>query len=74
MFGHALPLLQGLRRGDSHITLEIWLPNQIEAWEETQALGEVVSGGESLSRNWQSASSSPPTCRNSTRTSTASRI
>ncbi len=55
VFGHTLPLLQGLRRGDSHITMEIWLPNQIEAWDEAQALGEVVSVGESLSRNWQSA-------------------
>ena len=54
VFGATLPLFQGLRRGDSHITLEIWLPNQDEAWNEAIAAGEVVSVGESLSRDWQS--------------------
>ena len=28
VFGATLPLFQGLRRGDNHITMEIWLPNQ----------------------------------------------
>ena len=32
VFGATLPLFQGLRRGDSHVTMEIWLPNQDEAW------------------------------------------
>ena len=54
VFGATLPLFQGLRRGDSHITLEIWLPNQREAWDEAIAGGEVISVGESLSRDWQS--------------------
>ncbi len=55
VFGATLPLFQGLRRGDSHITMEIWLPNQDEAWEEAQAAGEVVSVGQSLGKDWQSA-------------------
>ena len=55
VFGATLPLFQGLRRGDSHITMEIWLPNQDEAWGEALAAGEVISIGESLGRDWQSA-------------------
>ena len=55
VFGSTLPLFQGLRRGDSHVTMEIWLPNQDEVWMEAQAAGEVVSVGESLGKDWQSA-------------------
>ena len=55
VFGATLPLFQGLRRGDSHVTMEIWLPNQDEAWMEAQAAGEVVSVGLSLGKDWQSA-------------------
>ena len=55
VFGGTLPLFQGLRNGDSHVTMEIWLPNQDEAWNEAQSAGEVVSVGESLGRDWQSA-------------------
>ena len=55
VFGSTLPLFQGLRKGDSHVTMEIWLPNQDEAWMEAQAAGEVVSIGESLGKDWQSA-------------------
>lgn len=55
VFGATLPLFNGLRNGDSHVTMEIWLPNQDEAWMEAQAMGEVVSVGESLGKDWQSA-------------------
>ena len=55
VFGATLPLFQGLRNGDSHVTMEIWLPNQDEAWMEAQASGEVISVGESLGKDWQSA-------------------
>ena len=55
VFGATLPLLNGLRAGDTHVTMEIWLPNQEEAWVEAQAEGQVVSVGESLGRDWQSA-------------------
>ena len=55
VFGATLPLFNGLRNGDSHVTMEIWLPNQDEAWMEAQAMGQVVSVGESLGKDWQSA-------------------
>lgn len=55
VFGATLPLFQGLRRGDTDVTMEIWLPNQEEAWAEAEAAGEVVGLGESLGKDWQSA-------------------
>ena len=55
VFGSTLPLFNGLRAGDTHVTMEIWLPNQDEAWMEAQAEGQVVSVGESLGKDWQSA-------------------
>ena len=55
VFGATVPLFQGLRRGDTQVTLEIWLPNQIEAWEEALAAKEVVPVGTSLGADWQSA-------------------
>ena len=55
VFGGTLPLFQGLRRGDSQVTMEIWLPNQDEPWMEAQAAGEVISVGASLGEDWQSA-------------------
>ena len=54
-FGATLPLFQGLKRGDTHVTMEIWLPNQDEAWEEARAEGAVLSVGKSLGNDWQSA-------------------
>jgi len=55
VFGATLPLFQGLRRGDIQVSLEIWLPNQVEAWYEAEANGEVVEIGKSLGHDWQSA-------------------
>ena len=55
VFGGTLPLFQGLRNGDTHVTLEIWLPNQDEAWNEALANEEVVEIGASLGKDWQSA-------------------
>ena len=55
VFGSTLPLFQGLRKGDTDVTMEIWLPNQDEAWMEAQSAGEVVPIGESLGKDWQSA-------------------
>ena len=52
--GGTVILFQGLRRGDIDVTMEIWLPNQIDAWEEAIKLGEVISVGKSLPDNWQS--------------------
>ena len=55
VFGATLPLFNGLRAGDTHVTMEIWLPNQDEAWMEAQSMGQVVAIGESLGKDWQSA-------------------
>ncbi|MDE0079703.1 MAG: hypothetical protein OXO50_19445, partial [Caldilineaceae bacterium] len=55
VLGATLPLFQGLRKGDTHVTLEIWLPNQDEAWYEALGNGEVVEIGASLGKDWQSA-------------------
>jgi len=55
LVGDTLPLFQGLRRGDTDIAMEIWLPNQDVAWNEARAAGEVVSVGRSLGDDWQSA-------------------
>ena len=52
--GATLPLFQGLRKGDTHVTMEIWLPNQSIGWSEAVELGEVVSVGKSLVGDWQS--------------------
>ena len=54
-FGATLPLFQGLKNGDTHVTMEIWLPNQDEAWNEARAEGAVLSVGKSLGQDWQSA-------------------
>ena len=54
IFGGTLPLFQGLKGGDTHVTMEIWLPNQSIGWEEALELGEVVSVGKSLVGDWQS--------------------
>lgn len=54
VFGGTLPLFQGLKAGDIHVTMEIWLPNQSIGWEEAVELGEVVSVGKSLVGDWQS--------------------
>ena len=54
-FGPTLPLIQGLKRGDTHVLMEIWLPNQDEAWQEALAAGVVSSPGLSLGNDWQSA-------------------
>ena len=53
-FGATSPLLQDLRRGETDVLMELWLPNQEEAWAQATAAGEVVSLGENY-RDWQSA-------------------
>lgn len=55
VFGATLPLLQGLRNGETHITMEIWLPNQTAAWVGALAEGSVQEVGFSLGADWQSA-------------------
>jgi glycine betaine/proline transport system substrate-binding protein len=52
--GATVPMFQGLRKGDVDIAMEIWLPNQIEVWNEAMDAGEVLPVGKSLEDNWQS--------------------
>ena len=54
VFGSTLPNFQGFQRGDIHVTMEIWLPNQSLGWEKALEIGEVVSVGTSLVGDWQS--------------------
>ena len=54
-FGDTNSLQVGLANGDTHITMEIWLPNQQEWWDKQIKDGAVISAGKSLDDNWQSA-------------------
>ena len=54
VLGATLPNFQGLQKGDIHVTLEIWLPNQSLGWEQAIEIGDVVSVGTSLVGDWQS--------------------
>ncbi len=54
-FGGTLPLLNGLRSGEVQVLMELWLPNEEEAWTSATAAREVVSLGGSLGSDWQSA-------------------
>ena len=55
VFGGVLPLLQGLRDGDIHLLMEVWLPNLIEYWEPALSAGDILDLGTSLGNVWQSA-------------------
>ena len=55
IYGDTIPLFEALVRGDTNITMEIWLPNQREAYEAALASGAIVDLGKSLADNWQSA-------------------
>lgn len=53
--GTTLPLFQELLDGTIHISMEIWLPNQLERWNNAVAMEQLVALGESLTGEWQSA-------------------
>ncbi len=53
--GSTLPLFDSLRKGDTHVFMEVWLPNQDEGWAESQAAGDAINVGPSLGSDWQSA-------------------
>ena len=44
----------GLQNGDTHVTMEVWLPNQQVVWDKAIKDGTVLSVGKSLDDNWQS--------------------
>ena len=52
--GSTVPLFQGLIKGDVDINMEVWLPNQNEAWDKGTKNGQVIGVGKSLADNWQS--------------------
>jgi len=54
-FGATLPMLNALRAGDIDVMMEVWLPDQEDAWEEALAESSVSSPGTSLGTDWQSA-------------------
>jgi ABC-type proline/glycine betaine transport system substrate-binding protein len=43
--GSTLPLLAGMARGDVDVTMEIWIPNFEEAWQEQVEAGNVAAVG-----------------------------
>ncbi len=51
--GDTISLWQGLINNDTDVTMEIWLPNQQEVWDEALEAGTVVDVGKSLEDNWQ---------------------
>ena len=52
---YTLGLFERMKRGEVHVLSEIWLPNQEEVWEPALAEGSVLSLGQSLGTDWQSA-------------------
>jgi len=44
-FGDTEPLLLGLRRGDIHIAMEMWVDNILDAYKEALAAGEIIDFG-----------------------------
>ena len=54
ILGATIPNFQGFQKGDIHVTMEIWLPNQSLGWEKALEIGDVVSVGTSLVGDWQS--------------------
>lgn len=44
-FGETLPLLQGMSMGDIDITMELWVDNYQDAWNETLEGGTVIELG-----------------------------
>lgn len=53
--GDTIALFAALTNGETHVTMEIWLPNQREAWDKALAKGSVIPVGRSLDDNWESA-------------------
>lgn len=52
--GDATSLQAGLQNGDTHVTMEVWLPNQQAWWDEAIASKQMVSAGKSLDDIWRS--------------------
>lgn len=55
VFGGTVPLMQALVNGDTNVSMEIWLPNQQEAYDTAIADNTITRIGNSLEDNWQAA-------------------
>jgi glycine betaine/proline transport system substrate-binding protein len=53
--GDTIALFSSLINGDTQVTMEVWLPNQRDAWDEALASGAIIPVGRSLDDNWESA-------------------
>ncbi len=52
-FGETIPLFMGLRRGDIDVSMEIWIQNQQESYEEGIEAGDVIDLGTNFDDNFQ---------------------
>ncbi len=53
MPGDTIPLFQGLRRGDLDVSMEIWVDNQQEAYDQGIEAGDVIDLGTNFGDNEQ---------------------
>ena len=53
MPGDTIPLLEGLKRGDVDVSMEIWVENQQKPYDEGLAAGQILDLGSNFSDNWQ---------------------
>lgn len=53
IFGETIPLFMGLRRGDIDVSMEVWVENQQEAYDEGIAAGDVIDLGTNFDDNFQ---------------------
>jgi len=51
--GDTITILQGMRRGDVDINMEVWVENQQEPYDEALAAGDVIDLGNNYGDNWQ---------------------
>ncbi|MFW6056244.1 MAG: ABC transporter substrate-binding protein [Chloroflexota bacterium] len=51
--GDTITMLQGLRRGDIDVNMEIWVENQQEPYEEAIEAGDVIDLGNNFGDNYQ---------------------
>ena len=51
--GDTISMWEGLINNDTDVTMEIWLPNQQNVWNDALETGVVVDVGKSLEDNWQ---------------------
>jgi len=52
-FGSTIPMFLGLTDGSNDISMEIWVENQQEAYDEAIAAGTIVDLGGNFLDNWQ---------------------